>query len=277
MLRIADIKERLQHIEKGLLKKGIVDAREKIDRLLAMDEQRRKTQLELDSVLSKSNTISRQIGALMKAGDKEGADKAKSATTQLKVKTRVLQEQMKAADEELMQLLYDIPNSAHELVPEGKTAEENTVVVQKGTIPELYPGAKPHWELIDTYDIIDFGLGNKISGAGFPVYKGKGAKLQRALIGFFLDQAEQARFVEIQPPVVINADSGYGTGQLPDKEGQMYGIVDSDLYLIPTAEVPITNLYRDVIVKEEDLPIRNVGYTPCFRREAGSWGRTFGV
>lgn len=272
MLRIADIKERLQHIEKGLLKKGIVDAREKIDRLLAMDEQRRKTQLELDSVLSKSNTISRQIGALMKAGDKEGADKAKSATTQLKVKTRVLQEQMKAADEELKQLLYDIPNSAHELVPEGKTAEENTVVVQKGTIPELYPGAKPHWELIDTYDIIDFGLGNKISGAGFPVYKGKGAKLQRALIGFFLDQAEQAGFVEIQPPVVINADSGYGTGQLPDKEGQMYGIVDSDLYLIPTAEVPITNLYRDVIVKEEDLPIRNVGYTPCFRREAGSWG-----
>jgi seryl-tRNA synthetase len=272
MLRIADIKENLEHIEKGLIKKGVVNAKAQIDNLFSVDEKRRKTQLELDSVLSESNTISRQIGALMKAGDRDGAEKAKTATSQLKEKTKVLQEQMKAVDEELTQLLYNIPNSAHELVPEGKASEDNKVVVQKGTIPELYAGAKPHWELIDTYDIIDFGLGNKISGAGFPVYKGKGAKLQRALIGFFLDQAEQAGFVEIQPPVVINADSGYGTGQLPDKEGQMYGIVDSDLYLIPTAEVPITNLYRDVIVKEEDLPIRNAGYTPCFRREAGSWG-----
>lgn len=272
MLRIADIRENLQQIEKGLIKKGVLDAKLQIDNLFALDEKRRKTQLELDSVLNESNTISRQIGALMKAGDRDGAEKAKTATSQLKEKTRTLQAQMKAVDEELTQLLYNIPNSAHELVPDGKTAEDNKVVVQKGTIPELYTGAKPHWELIDTYDIIDFGLGNKISGAGFPVYKGKGAKLQRALIGFFLDQAEQAGFVEIQPPVVINADSGYGTGQLPDKEGQMYGIVDSDLYLIPTAEVPITNLYRDVIVKEEDLPIRNVGYTPCFRREAGSWG-----
>jgi seryl-tRNA synthetase len=272
MLGIADIKENLEHIEKGLIKKGVVNAKAQINQLFAVDEKRRKTQLELDSVLNESNTISRQIGALMKAGDRDGAEKAKTATSQLKEKTRTLQEQMKAADEELTQLLYNIPNSAHELVPEGKASEDNKVIVQKGTIPELYAGAKPHWELIDSYDIIDFGLGNKISGAGFPVYKGKGAKLQRALIGFFLDQAEQAGFVEIQPPVVINADSGYGTGQLPDKEGQMYGIVDSDLYLIPTAEVPITNLYRDVIVKEENLPIRNVGYTPCFRREAGSWG-----
>jgi seryl-tRNA synthetase len=272
MLRIADIRENLEQVEKGLLKKGLVDAGAQIKNLFDLDEKRRKTQMELDSVLNESNTISRQIGALMKAGDKEGAETAKSTTSQLKEKARNLQELMKTTEEELTQLLYNIPNSAHELVPEGRASEDNKIVVQKGEMPVLYKDAKPHWELIETYDIIDFGLGNKISGAGFPVYKGKGAKLQRALIGFFLDQAEQAGFVEIQPPVVINADSGYGTGQLPDKEGQMYGIVDSDLYLIPTAEVPITNLYRDVIVKEEDLPIRNVGYTPCFRREAGSWG-----
>lgn len=272
MLRIADIRENLEQVERGLLKKGVVNAKEQIESLFSLDEKRRKTQLELDSVLNESNTISRQIGALMKEGDKQGAEKAKATTFQLKDRTRNLQEQLKAVEDELTQLLYNIPNSAHELVPEGKSSEDNKIVVQSGDIPVLYEGAKPHWELIEDYNIIDFGLGNKISGAGFPVYKGKGAKLQRALIGFFLDQAEQAGFVEIQPPVVINADSGYGTGQLPDKEGQMYGIVDSDLYLIPTAEVPITNLYRDVIVKEEELPIRNVGYTPCFRREAGSWG-----
>jgi len=250
----------------------LVDAKAQIKELFALDDKRKKTQMELDSTLNESKNISRQIGALMKAGDKESAEKAKAATSQLKDKSKSLQEALKEAEEMLTQMLYDIPNSAHESVPAGKTADDNKVIYEKGEAPVLQPGAKPHWELIEYYDIIDFKLGNKISGAGFPVYKGKGAKLQRALISFFMNEAEQAGFIEIQPPVVINSDSGYGTGQLPDKEGQMYGIVDSDLYLIPTAEVPITNLYRDVILREEDLPIRNVGYTPCFRREAGSWG-----
>ena len=272
MLRIADIKENLERIEKGLVKKGVADAKDQLNELFSLDDKRKKTQMELDSVLNESKNISKQIGALMKSGDKEGAEKAKATTSQLKEKSKSLQETLKAAEEGLTQLLYNIPNSAHESVPDGRTPEDNKVMLEKGEIPELHAAARPHWELIEQYDIIDFNLGNKISGAGFPVYKGKGAKLQRALISFFLNEAEKAGFVEIQPPVIINSDSGYGTGQLPDKEGQMYGIVDSDLYLIPTAEVPITNLYRDVIIKDEDLPIRNVGYTPCFRREAGSWG-----
>jgi seryl-tRNA synthetase len=272
MLRIVDIKENKEKVENGLIKKGIVDAKVQLEDLLKVDDKRKTTQLDLDATLNESKNISRQIGALLKAGNKKGAEKAKATTSQLKEKSKHLQQQLKAAEEELTQFLYNLPNSAHELVPEGKSSEENEIILEKGEKPELNKHAKPHWELIEQYDIIDFNLGNKIAGAGFPVYKGKGAKLQRALISFFLDSAEKAGFDEIQPPVIINSDSGYGTGQLPDKEGQMYGIVDSDLYLIPTAEVPITNLYRDVILKEENLPIRNVGYTPCFRREAGSWG-----
>jgi seryl-tRNA synthetase len=272
MLRIVDIKENKEKVENGLIKKGIVDAKVQLEDLLKVDDKRKTTQLDLDATLNESKNISRQIGALLKAGNKKGAEKAKATTSQLKEKSKHLQQQLKAAEEELTQFLYNLPNSAHELVPEGKSSEENEIILEKGEKPELNKDAKPHWELIEQYDIIDFNLGNKIAGAGFPVYKGKGAKLQRALISFFLDSAEKAGFDEIQPPVIINSDSGYGTGQLPDKEGQMYGIVDSDLYLIPTAEVPITNLYRDVILKEENLPIRNVGYTPCFRREAGSWG-----
>jgi seryl-tRNA synthetase len=208
----------------------------------------------------------------MKAGDKEGAEKAKSQTVELKSKSKNLQDKLKSVEEELLQALYNLPNSAHPSVPDGNSDQDNKVIAEKGTIPQLPANAKPHWDLIEKYDIIDFNLGNKISGAGFPIYKGKGAKLQRALINFFLNEAAKEGFEEIQPPIVINSDSGYGTGQLPDKEGQMYGIVDSDLFLIPTAEIPITNIYRDVILKEEDLPVRNVGYTPCFRREAGSWG-----
>ena len=272
MLRIADIKPDLGKVIKGLEKKQVKNAAQQIDDLINLDNERKQTQAELDSVLNESKIISKQIGALMQAGDKDGAEKAKIHTGELKLKSKDLQEQLKSLEEQLTQTLYNLPNSAHELVPDGNTADENKIVFEKGRIPKLGEQAKPHWELIEQYDIIDFHLGNKISGAGFPVYKNKGAKLQRALINFFLDEAEKAGFNEIQPPVIINSDSGYGTGQLPDKEGQMYGIVDSDLYLIPTAEVPITNLYRDVIVKNEDLPIRNVGYTPCFRREAGSWG-----
>ena len=272
MLRIADIKLELEKVVNGLEKKRIIDARQQIDNLIKLDDNRKLIQAELDATLNESKNISKQIGAMMKASDKEGAEKAKKETVELKTKTRDLQEKLKSTEDQLTQALYDVPNRAHELVPEGNTPEDNKVVLEHGSIPELGKDAKPHWELIEQYDIIDFNLGNKLSGAGFPVYKNKGAKLQRALINFFLDEAEKAGFLEVQPPVIINSDSGYGTGQLPDKEGQMYGIVDSDLFLIPTAEVPITNLYRDVIVKEADLPIRNVGYTPCFRREAGSWG-----
>ncbi|MCK5704987.1 MAG: serine--tRNA ligase, partial [Cyclobacteriaceae bacterium] len=272
MLRVADIKRDLEKIVKGLEKKRVANASQQIDNLLGIDETRRNTQVELDSILNELKNISKNIGALMQAGDREGAEKAKIQTGELKSSSKSLQEKLKSAEEQLTQALYNLPNSAHESVPEGNSEDANQLLFEKGETPILSSDAKPHWELIEKYDIIDFSLGNKISGAGFPVYKGKGAKLQRALINFFLNEAEKEGFEEIQPPIVINADSGYGTGQLPDKEGQMYGIVDSDLYLIPTAEIPITNMYRDVIVKEEDLPIRNVGYTPCFRREAGSWG-----
>jgi len=272
MLRISDIKSNLQRVVKGLEKKRVENAAQQIEALLTLDDNRKNIQSALDAALNESKNISKQIGALLKSGDTEGAEKAKHQTGELKTKVKELQEQHKLTEDQLTQALYNLPNSAHELVPEGTTSDDNKVVFEKGTIPDLYNEAKPHWELIEDYDIIDFNLGNKISGAGFPVYKNKGAKLQRALINFFLDEAEKAGFIEIQPPVVINSDSGYGTGQLPDKEGQMYGIVDSDLFLIPTAEVPITNIYRNVILKEEDLPIRNVGYTTCFRREAGSWG-----
>ncbi len=272
MLRIADIIENKERIIKGLEKKKISNAAIRVEELLTTDEKRKQTQSELDAILNELNTLSRQIGALMKSGDKDGAEAAKTNTATLKEKSKTLQENLKSAEDQLTQLLYNLPNVAHENVPTGFSAEDNKVMLEGGTMPVLPDTALPHWELIEKYDIIDFGLGIKIAGAGFPVYKGKGAKLQRALINFFLDQATAHGYTEIQPPIVVNADSGYGTGQLPDKEGQMYGIVDSDLFLIPTAEVPITNLYRDVILKSEDLPIKNVGYTPCFRREAGSWG-----
>ena len=272
MLRIADIKEDLEKVVKGLEKKRVENASQQIDHLLKLDENRRNTQAELDAILNELKNISKQIGALMQTGDREGAEKAKVQTGEMKSKSKLLQGQLKSSEEQLMQALYNLPNRAHERVPVGNSAEDNEVILEKGEIPILSNDAQPHWELIEKYDIIDFSLGNKISGAGFPVYKGKGAKLQRALISFFLDEAAKEGFEEIQPPVVINSDSGYGTGQLPDKEGQMYGIVDSDLFLIPTGEVPITNIYRDVILKEVDLPIRNVGYSLCFRKEAGSWG-----
>ncbi|NJN24693.1 MAG: serine--tRNA ligase [Cyclobacteriaceae bacterium] len=272
MLRIVDIKTDKEKIIKGLKKKRVADVDAQIAHLLQMDEDRRSTQLESDATLNELNTISKQIGTLLKNGQKEAAEQAKTQIGDLKNKSKMLQDKLKTVEADVLQALYNLPNTAHETVPEGVGADDNKVMLEKGSIPSLPDSALPHWELIEKYNIIDFELGNKISGAGFPVYKGKGAKLQRALINFFLDEAAKAGFDEVQTPIVVNSDSGYGTGQLPDKEGQMYGIVDSNLFLIPTAEVPITNLYRDVIVKEEDLPIRNVGYTPCFRREAGSWG-----
>ncbi len=272
MLRITDINQDRDKIIDGLLKKRFSNAREIISELLEKDDSRKKTQVELDQTLQRSNELSRQIGGLMKEGKKDEAEKVKSETSALKSKSKSLQEKYNAIEEEIRELLYTIPNAAHVSVPEGNTAEDNEVITESGSKPQLSDDAMPHWELIEKYDIIDFELGNKITGAGFPVYKGKGAKLQRALINFFLDEAEKAGYLEVQPPTIINSDSGYGTGQLPDKEGQMYGITDSDFFLIPTAEVPITNMYRNVILLEDDLPVKNVGYTPCFRREAGSWG-----
>lgn len=272
MLRIADILAHKEQVLKGLKKKRLANAEEFINEVLQKDDHRKKTQTRLDDLLNQANTISKQIGSLMKEGKKEEAEKIKAQSAELKAISKELQDELKVVEEQIRDLLYAIPNAAHESVPEGKSAEDNQVVTEWGVIPQLSDSALPHWELIEKYDIIDFELGNKITGAGFPVYKGKGARLQRALINFFLDEAEKAGYREIQPPIVINSDSGYGTGQLPDKEGQMYGIVDSDFFLIPTAEVPITNLYRDVILNDDDLPVKNAGYTPCFRREAGSWG-----
>ena len=245
---------------------------EAIDEVLKLDEETRNAKRDLENNLAEANQLAKKIGDLMKGGQKDEADKIKARTTELKELNKTLEEKQKQTEQQLFDLLITLPNLPHESVPEGKTPEENLNIFEHGEIPKLPEGALPHWELAAKYDIIDFELGNKIAGAGFPVYKGKGARLQRAMINFFLDEATKAGYREIMPPNVVNADSGFGTGQLPDKEGQMYHIGIDDLYLIPTAEVPITNLYRDVIVKEEELPIKNAGYTPCFRREAGSYG-----
>jgi seryl-tRNA synthetase len=272
MLRIADIIENKDIVTAGLEKKKIHDAAKILEDAIALDNKRKATQGTLDDSLRQGNEMAKKIGMLLKEGKKEEAEEAKSQTAKLKDSSKQLQEELKKAEKDLNDLLITLPNAAHVSVPKGFSPEDNEVVMQKGDIPKLYDKALPHWDLIEKYDIIDFELGNKITGAGFPVYKGKGARIQRALINFFLDEADKAGYKEIQPPIVVNAASGYGTGQLPDKEGMMYGITDSDFYLIPTAEVPITNLYRDVILNEDDLPVKNAGYTPCFRREAGSWG-----
>lgn len=272
MLYIPYLRENKEAAIQGLQKKHVPDASQAVEQVLSLDQRRRDTQTQLDGTLAQSNNLAKEIGALMKAGKKEEAEGAKRQTATLKTQARDLEEQMRQVEEELQRLLVTLPNLPHASVPEGRTADDNEVVLEHGTVPPLPAGALPHWELIKKYDIIDFELGTKIAGAGFPVYKGKGARLQRALINFFLDQALRAGYVEIQPPIVVNEASGFGTGQLPDKEGQMYFVTEEKLYLIPTAEVPITNLYRDVILEAKDLPVQNVGYTPCFRREAGSWG-----
>lgn len=277
MLQINLIRENKEAVITGLKKKYFSTAEEDVERILAYDLQRRETQQELDNSLAKSNTLAKEVGQLMKEGKKEEAEAIKTENANLKAKSKTLAENLETIEKALFEVLVTLPNVPHESVPEGRTPEENEVIFQHGTLPELSDNALPHWELIKKIDsgngpIIDFELGNKITGAGFPVYKGKGARIQRALINFFLDEALKAGYTEIQPPIVINRESGYGTGQLPDKDGQMYYIPEEGFYLIPTAEVPITNLYRDVIVSETDLPVKNVGYTPCFRREAGSWG-----
>ncbi len=272
MLQLAFVRENREQTIAGLLKKNFADAENSVDKALALDQKRRETQNELDSTLAQSNSIAKQIGMLMKEGKKEEAEAAKAQTGQLKAKSKELDEELKGIVAELQSVMYTLPNLPHESVPAGKSENDNEVVAEFGTKPSLHEGAKPHWELITDYDIIDFELGNKVTGAGFPFYKGKGAKIQRALINFFLNEASDAGYFEIQPPILINEASGYGTGQLPDKEGQMYEATADKLYLIPTAEVPLTNIYRDEIISDADLPIKNVGYTPCFRREAGSWG-----
>ena len=287
MLTIKQITEDTEKVIKGLQKKHFNNAKETIEKVLEKNDVRRKTQTVLDNNLAEANKLSKSIGMLMKEGKKDEAEAAKARVAELKETNKTLQAEMDQAAEDLKQLLYTIPNIPYDLVPEGVAAEDNLVV--KSNLKECTDGDTvgnwsvnpslgisnplPHWELAKKYDLIDFDLGVKITGAGFPVYKGKGARLQRALINFFLDEAGKSSYREIQPPTVVNEDSGYGTGQLPDKEGQMYHCQVDNFYLIPTAEVPVTNIYRDVILDEKDLPIKNCAYTECFRREAGSYGK----
>jgi seryl-tRNA synthetase len=271
MLLVPFIRENREHVIERLQRKNFKNI-DLVDVIISLDEKRRSLQNQSDTLASEANQIAKQVGDLMRAGKKEEAELTKQKSSEYKEQQKSLLEQLAEAEQQLQQALVQLPNLPHSSVPAGITPEENEVVYEWGVIPSLYDGAKPHWELTSQYDIIDFELGVKITGAGFPVYKGKGARLQRALINFFLDEAIKAGYAEIMPPLMVNAESGFGTGQLPDKEGQMYHMQVDDLYMIPTAEVPVTNLYRDVILKEEELPIKNVAYTPCFRREAGSYG-----
>ena len=287
MLTLKLINEETERVIRGLEKKHFPNAKEAIDEVLAVDKKRREAQQELDKCLNEQKQLSGQIGRLMKEGKKDEAEQVKAQVADLKEKSKQYDETMAKAQEEMTQLLCQIPNIPYDEVPEGKAAEDNHVVksnlkecTENDTVgnwdvnPKLgIENPLPHWELAKKYNLIDFDLGVKITGAGFPVYIGKGARLQRALINFFLDEARKSGYTEIMPPTVVNAASGYGTGQLPDKEGQMYHCEVDDFYLIPTAEVPVTNIYRDVILDEKDLPIKNCAYTECFRREAGSYGK----
>ena len=272
MLQVAYISENIEHVLKGLAVRNFENAKTIIQEILRVDEIRKATQTELDAVLAESNKISKEIGNLFKSGENQKATILKEKTGQLKEESKDLNEKLNSTQVQLKELLYQIPNIPHQTVPLGNSVEDNEEVFREGDIPKLSEKALPHWELAKKYDIIDFELGTKITGAGFPVYKGKGAKLQRALISYFLDKNTDAGYQEVQVPHLINEASGFGTGQLPDKEGQMYEATVDKLYLIPTAEVPVTNLYRDVLLKETDFPIKHTAYTPCFRREAGSYG-----
>ncbi len=273
MLTIKQITDETETVIRGLEKKHFEHAKQAIEQVLNLNNQRKSTQAVLDNNLAEVNALSRSIGQLMKEGKKEEAAQAKSRVAELKEIDKGLQSEMDRVAEKLQNLLYTIPNVPYEEVPEGAVAENNVIVKTKHPKKELPKDALPHWELAKKYDIIDFDLGVKITGAGFPLYKGKGARLQRALINFFLDEAQAAGYTEIMPPAVVNAVSGYGTGQLPDKEGQMYYCEEDDLYLIPTAEVPVTNIFRNMILEEKQLPIKMCAYTECFRREAGSYGK----
>ncbi len=255
------------------LRKRNFDAENMINEVLSLDEKRRNAQTQLDNTLSEVNSISRTIGNYFKEGKREEAENSRKEVAKLKELTKQFESDLASSEKKIQDILVNIPNIPHESVPEGKGADDNLVERSGGEFPSLPEGSEPHWELAKKYDIIDFELGVKIAGAGFPVYKGKGARLQRALINFFLDSARDSGYIEVQPPYLVNADSGFGTGQLPDKEGQMYHAQIDDLYLIPTAEVPVTNIYRDVILDKKDFPIKNTAYSACFRREAGSYGK----
>jgi seryl-tRNA synthetase len=273
MLQINMLRENKEEVIKRLSVKNF-KAEEIVHKILTVDADRRKTQGELDELLSAQNNFAREVGELFKSGKQAEANELKSKSASLKELSKTLADKLQELEKEMNSLLVTVPNLPSIQVPEGKSPEENEVVFQSiSELPVLAEGSKPHWEITAQYDIIDFELGVKLTGAGFPVYKGKGAKLQRALINFFLDKATDAGYREIQPPILVNEDSGFGTGQLPDKEGQMYHVGIDNLYLIPTAEVPVTNIMRDVIVRSEELPVKMTAYTPCFRREAGSYGK----
>tara|TARA_R110000868_G_scaffold158589_4_gene386809 strand:+ start:7899 stop:9170 length:1272 start_codon:yes stop_codon:yes gene_type:complete len=271
MLQLNTIRENKDAIIEALKKRNL-DAASLIDNVLDLDENRRSIQTNLDNTLAESNRLSKEIGSLYKSGKAQEANVLKEETVKLKEVSKQLNDDLNTTATDLQNALYQIPNVPHSSVPAGKSEEDNEEVFKEGEIPVLVAGALPHWELAKKYDIIDFELGVKIAGAGFPVYKGKGARLQRALINYFLDKNTAAGYTELQVPHVVNEASGYGTGQLPDKEGQMYYMPADDLYMIPTAEIPVTNIFRDVILNEKDFPINSTAYTPCFRREAGSYG-----
>lgn len=273
MLHLQTIREQTEEVISRLQIKNI-DARPAIEGILRIDTNRKKIQAEVESLLNHQNTLAKQVGELFKAGKTAEANDLKSKSTALKESTKSLSDQLDVLEKELHEQLVKLPNTPSFSVPKGKQPDDNEIIYKdRDELPVLEEGSMPHWELAAKYDIIDFELGNKLTGAGFPVYKGKGAKLQRALINFFLDQATHAGYHEIQPPILVNEASGFGTGQLPDKEGQMYHVGIDNLYLIPTAEVPVTNIFRDTILKAEELPVKYTAYTPCFRREAGSYGK----
>jgi seryl-tRNA synthetase len=271
MLALHYIRENKEAILEGLKKRNF-DSPKKIDQILDLDQERRTQQANLDQHLAQANTLAKEIGLLFKSGETAKANELKEQTTNLKELTKKLQEELQHTALTLNELRTQIPNVPHSSVPSGSSEEDNEEIFQSGKVPDLGKNSLPHWELAQKYDLIDFELGTKITGAGFPVYKGKGARLQRGLINYFLDKNTQAGYKEMQVPHLVNEASGFGTGQLPDKEGQMYHVQNDDLYLIPTAEVPLTNLYRNSLLEEKDLPICLTGYTPCFRREAGSYG-----
>lgn len=273
MLQLNYIREHKDEVIQRLGVKHFHEAGNIIHKILELDNEKRSIQKQSDDIKAESNQLAKQIGELMKAGKRDEAEQIKKKTADLKNSEKNLDEKFSQIEKQVFDILVTLPNLPHHSVPLGKTAEENVVVFEEGKKPELHSTAKPHWDLCSQYNLIDFELGVKLTGAGFPVYKGKGARLQRALINFFLDKAIAAGYREVQPPILVNADSGFGTGQLPDKEGQMYFVNEDNLYLIPTAEVPVTNIYRDVILKESEFPIKNCAYTPCFRREAGSYGK----
>jgi len=273
MLQVQFLRDNKADAIAGLAKRNNLDATSRIEEVIQLDENRRKTQVELDALLSRANVLAKEIGELFKSGKAAEANDLKAETATIKDNSKALETQLAEIEEAIKQILFTLPNIPAAPIPFGRGPEENEVVEEHGAIPVLHEGAVPHWDLAKKYDIIDFELGVKVTGAGFPFYKGKGAKLQRALINFFLERATAAGYTEYQAPLMVNADSGFGTGQLPDKEGQMYYMQEDQYYMIPTAEVPITNIFRDTIQKAEDLPIKSCGYTPCFRREAGSYGK----